>query len=90
MYMKGDCRLPAKMWNMRTYTEMVARTTTMEAHLQGTANRRLSHAGLGNIQLFGDLGNPYSRPFLGEFEDYLQIILNCRGEPALQSHYLRR
>jgi hypothetical protein len=28
-----------KMWNMRTYTEMVARTTTMEAHLQGTANR---------------------------------------------------
>ncbi len=26
-------------WNMRTYTEMVARTTTMEAHLQGTANR---------------------------------------------------
>ncbi len=28
-----------KMWNMRTYTEMVARTTTMEAHLQGTVNR---------------------------------------------------
>jgi hypothetical protein len=28
-----------KMWNMRTYTEMVARTTTAEAHLQGTANR---------------------------------------------------
>jgi hypothetical protein len=28
-----------RMWNMRTYTEMVARTTTMEAHLQGTANR---------------------------------------------------
>jgi hypothetical protein len=28
-----------KMWNMRAYTEMVARTTTMEAHLQGTANR---------------------------------------------------
>ncbi|MBA1336721.1 MAG: hypothetical protein HPY66_3156 [Firmicutes bacterium] len=26
-------------WNMRTYAEMVARTTTMEAHLQGTANR---------------------------------------------------
>ncbi|HHV98592.1 MAG TPA: hypothetical protein GXX36_03305 [Clostridiaceae bacterium] len=26
-------------WNMRSYTEMVARTTTMEAHLQGTANR---------------------------------------------------
>lgn len=28
-----------RMWNMRTYAEMVARTTTMEAHLQGTANR---------------------------------------------------
>lgn len=26
-------------WNMRTYAEMVARTSTMEAHLQGTANR---------------------------------------------------
>lgn len=28
-----------KTWNMRTYTEMVARTTTAEAYLQGTANR---------------------------------------------------
>ena len=28
-----------RMWRMTTYTEMVARTTTMEAHLQGTANR---------------------------------------------------
>jgi hypothetical protein len=28
-----------RMWNMRTYTEMVARTTTMQAHLEGTANR---------------------------------------------------
>lgn len=28
-----------KMWNMRSYAEMVARTSTMEAHLQGTANR---------------------------------------------------
>ena len=26
-------------WNMRSYAEMVARTTTMEAHLQGTALR---------------------------------------------------
>jgi hypothetical protein len=30
-------------WNMRTYANMVARTTTMEAHLQGTANRLLEH-----------------------------------------------
>ena len=28
-----------RMWNMRTYTEMHARTVCMEAHLQGTANR---------------------------------------------------
>ncbi|MTV47753.1 hypothetical protein GJ688_01990 [Heliobacillus mobilis] len=32
-----------KHWNMRTYAEMVARTTTMEAHLQGTANRLLEY-----------------------------------------------
>lgn len=30
-------------WNMRTYSEMVARTTTMEAHIQGTGNRLLEH-----------------------------------------------
>lgn len=28
-------------WNMRTYAEMVARTTTMECHLEGTRNRLL-------------------------------------------------
>lgn len=28
-----------RQWNMRSYAEMVARTSTMEAHLQGTANR---------------------------------------------------
>ena len=28
-----------KMWNMRTYTEMHARTVCMQAHLEGTANR---------------------------------------------------
>jgi hypothetical protein len=28
-----------RMWRMTTYTEMVARTTCMESHLQGTANR---------------------------------------------------
>ena len=26
-------------WNMRTYTEMVARTTTQQAHIEGTLNR---------------------------------------------------
>jgi len=28
-----------RMWNMRTYTEMHARTVCMQAHLEGTANR---------------------------------------------------
>ncbi len=28
-----------RMWNMRTYTEMVARTTTQQAHTEGTLNR---------------------------------------------------
>lgn len=32
-----------RQWNMTTYTDMVARTTTMEAHLAGTANRLLEH-----------------------------------------------
>lgn len=32
-------------WNMKTYTEMVARTSTMEAHLSGTANRILENGG---------------------------------------------
>lgn len=30
-------------WNMVTYSQMVARTSTMEAHLQGTANRLLEY-----------------------------------------------
>lgn len=30
-------------WNMKTYCEMVTRTTTMEAHLEGTKNRLLEH-----------------------------------------------
>jgi hypothetical protein len=32
-----------KMWNMSRYTEMVARTTTQQAHIQGTANRLVEH-----------------------------------------------
>ncbi len=32
-----------RQWNMTRYAEMVARTTTMEAHLQGTANRLLEY-----------------------------------------------
>lgn len=32
-----------RQWNMRTYTKMVARTTTMECHLEGTKNRLIEH-----------------------------------------------
>ena len=32
-----------RQWNMKTYTEMVARTTTREAMINGTANRLLEH-----------------------------------------------
>jgi hypothetical protein len=32
-----------RQWNMKTYAEMVARTTTMEAHLEGTRNRLLEN-----------------------------------------------
>jgi len=32
-----------RQWNMRTYAEMVARTTTMECQLEGTKNRFLEH-----------------------------------------------
>ncbi len=30
-------------WNMKTYAEMVARTTTAQAHWEGTSNRLLEH-----------------------------------------------
>ena len=32
-----------RQWNMKTYAEMVSRTTTMETHLLGTANRLMEH-----------------------------------------------
>jgi len=32
-----------RQWNMRSYADMVSRTTTMEAHLEGTKNRLLEH-----------------------------------------------
>lgn len=37
-------------WNMSRYAEMVARTTTMEAHLQGTCNRLLE-AGIDLVRI---------------------------------------
>jgi len=42
-------------WNMRTYSEMVARTTTMEAHIQGTGNRLLE-GGFDLVKVSSHLG----------------------------------
>lgn len=41
-------------WNMKTYSEMVARTTTMEAHTQGTA-LRLQEQGFDLVRI-NDIG----------------------------------
>lgn len=42
-------------WNMRSYSEMVARTTIMEAHLQGTANR-LAEQGHDLVKISSHVG----------------------------------
>ncbi len=44
-----------RMWNMRTYTEMAARTTAMQAHLEGTANR-LAEQGHDLIEISSHVG----------------------------------
>jgi hypothetical protein len=70
-----------KMWNMRTYTEMVARTTTMEAHLQGTANR-LVEQGHDLIKVSTHRGAcPLCTPFEGKI---LSITGKTPGYPTLE------
>ena len=70
-----------KMWNMRTYTEMVARTTTMEAHLQGTANR-LVEQGHDLIKVSTHRGAcELCRPFEGKI---LSITGKTPGYPTLE------
>ena len=70
-----------KMWNMRTYTEMVARTTTMEAHLQGTANR-LVEQGHDLVKVSTHRGAcELCRPFEGKI---LSITGRTPGYPTLE------
>ncbi|CEP67871.1 Bacteriophage A118, Gp4, minor capsid [Moorella glycerini] len=68
-------------WNMRSYTEMVARTTTMEAHLQGTANRLLEHGhDLVKVSTHSGACNKCS-PWQGKI---LSLTGRTRGFPTLQ------
>jgi len=70
-----------RMWNMRTYTEMVARTTTMEAHLQGTANR-LVEQGHDLIKVSTHIGAcPLCEPWQGKI---LSITGKTKGYPTLE------
>ena len=70
-----------RMWNMRTYTEMVARTTTMEAHLQGTANR-LVEQGHDLIKVSTHIGAcPLCEPWQGKV---LSITGKTKGYPTLE------
>ncbi len=70
-----------RMWNMRTYTEMVARTTTMEAHLQGTANR-LVEQGHDLIKVSTHRGAcPLCVPWQGKV---LSITGKTKGYPTLE------
>jgi len=70
-----------RMWNMRTYTEMVARTTTMEAHLQGTANR-LVEQGHDLIKVSTHYGAcPLCVPWQGKI---LSITGKTEGYPTLE------
>ena len=70
-----------KMWNMRTYTEMVARTSTMEAHLQGTANR-LVEQGHDLIKVSTHHGAcELCQPWQGEI---LSITGKIKGFPTLE------
>ena len=68
-------------WNMRTYTEMVARTTTMQAHLEGTANR-LVEQGHDLIKVSTHRGAcPLCQPWQGEV---LSITGKTKGYPTLE------
>ena len=70
-----------RMWNMRTYTEMVVRTTTMEAHLQGTANR-LVEQGHDLVKVSTHLGAcELCQPWQGKI---LSITGKTEGYPTLE------
>jgi hypothetical protein len=70
-----------RMWNMRTYTEMHARTVCMEAHLQGTANR-LVEQGHDLIKVSTHRGScPLCEPWQGKV---LSITGKTKGYPTLE------
>jgi hypothetical protein len=70
-----------RMWNMRTYTEMHARTVCMEAHLQGTANR-LVEQGHDLIKVSTHRGAcPLCEPWQGKI---LSITGKTEGYPTLE------
>jgi len=68
-------------WNTRTYAEMVARTSTMEAHLQGTANRLLEH-GHDLVRVSSHAGAcKLCQPWQGKI---LSLTGKTEGYPTLQ------
>jgi hypothetical protein len=70
-----------KMWNMRTYTEMVARTTTQQAHTEGTLNR-LSEQGHDLIIVSRHRGAcPLCTPWEGKI---LSISGKTKGYPTFE------
>jgi len=70
-----------KMWNMRTYTEMVARTVCMQAHLEGTANR-LVEQGHDLIKVSTHRGAcELCQPWQGKI---LSITGKTKGYPTLE------
>jgi len=70
-----------RMWNMRTYTEMVARTTTMQAHLEGTANR-LVEQGHDLVKVSTHRGAcELCQPWQGKI---LSITGKTKGYPTLE------
>jgi|LSQX01.1.fsa_nt_gb hypothetical protein len=70
-----------RMWNMRTYTEMHARTVCMEAHLQGTANR-LMEQDHDLVKVSSHLGAcELCQPWQGKI---LSITGKTKGYPTLE------
>ena len=70
-----------RMWNMRTYTEMHARTVCMEAHLQGTANR-LAEQDRDLVKVSSHLGAcEKCQPWQGKI---LSITGRTPGYPTLE------
>ena len=70
-----------RMWNMRTYTEMHARTVCMQAHLEGTANR-LVEQGHDLVKVSSHLGTcELCQPWQGKI---LSITGKTEGYPTLE------